>query len=87
MHGPDGKDYLNDCVFLETSQQKIIIRHVSQPNFTLTITLDEADGKTNLGWHQAFDDPRLAESLAHIIVPANEQNLNRLHRALSATST
>lgn len=84
MHGPDGKDYPNDCVFLEASQQKIIIRHVSPPNFTLTITLEEADGQTNLDWHQAFDDPRVAASLAHIIVPANEQNLNRLHAVLLA---
>lgn len=86
MHGPDGKDYPNDCVFLEASQRKIIIRHVSPPNFTLTITLDEADGQTILEWHQAFDDPSLAESLAHIIVPANEQNLNRLHVALLAAA-
>lgn len=82
MHGPDGKDYPNDCLFLEASQQKIIIRHVSPPNFTLTITLVEANGQTNLGWDQAFDDPHVAESLAHIIVPANEQNLNRLQTVL-----
>lgn len=86
MHGPDGKDYPNDSVFLEASQQKIIVRHVSQPNFTLTITLAEADGQTNLGWHQAFDDPSVAASMAHIIVPANEQNLNRLHQVLLAAA-
>lgn len=84
MHGPDGKDYPNECIFLETSARKIIVRHVSPPNFTLTITLQESGGQTNLDWHQAFDDPRLAESLAHIVVPANEQNLNRLYAALSA---
>lgn len=84
MHGPDGKNYPNDCVFLEVSQHRITIRHVSPPHFTLTITLAEEDGNTNLDWHQAFDDPRVAESLAHIIVPANEQNLNRLHAALLA---
>lgn len=86
MHGPDGKDYANECVFLDASPHRIVIRHVSQPNFTLTIRLDEADGQTHLHWHQAFDDPRLAESLAHIIVPANEQNLNRLHAQLSAAA-
>lgn len=52
-------------------------------HMAVLITLDEADGQTNISWHQAFDDFRLAESLAHIIVPANEQNLNRLHTALS----
>ncbi len=87
MHGPDGKDYPNESVFLETSSQRIVIRHVSPPNFTLTITMSEADGQTNLEWHQAFDDPRVAASLAHIIVPANEQNLNRLHKAVLAAAT
>jgi uncharacterized protein YndB with AHSA1/START domain len=82
MHGPDGANYPNECVFLEVSQQKIVIRHTCQPNFTLTITLQAANGQTTLDWHQAFDDPRIAESMAHIIVPANEQNLNRLHAAL-----
>ncbi|HVK55077.1 MAG TPA: SRPBCC domain-containing protein [Burkholderiales bacterium] len=82
MHGPDGKNYPNDSVFLEASQQRIIVRHASPPNFTLTITLAEVDGQTNLDWSQAFDDPRLAANLAHIIIPANEKNLNRLHAAL-----
>lgn len=86
MHGPDGKSYPNDCLFLEASRQRIVVRHLSQPNFTLTITLADADGQTNLHWYQAFDDPRVAASLEHIIVPANEQNLNRLHTALSAAA-
>ena len=84
MHGPDGKNYPNDSVFLETSPQRIVVRHVSAPNFTLTITLTETDGQTHVHWHQAFDDPRVAASVAHIVVPANEQNLNRLHAALLA---
>jgi uncharacterized protein YndB with AHSA1/START domain len=84
MHGPDGKNYPNESVFLEVSQQRIVIRHVSAPVFTLTITLAEKDGQTNLDWRGAFDDPRVAASLAHIIIPANEQNLNRLHAALLA---
>lgn len=86
MHGPDGKDYTNDCVFLEASPQKIAIRHLSAPNFTLTITLADVDGQTHLDWRQAFDDPRVAASLAHIILPANEQNLNRLHSTLLAAA-
>lgn len=86
MHGPDGKDYANDSVFLEVSQQKIMVRHVLPPNFTLTITWEDADGRTNLHWRQAFDDPSVAASMADIIVPANEQNLNRLHAALLAAS-
>lgn len=87
MHGPDGKDYANDCVFLDVSPLRIVIRHQSLPNFTLTIRLTGVAGQTDLDWQQAFDDPRVAESLAHIIIPANEQNLNRLHAVLSATAS
>jgi hypothetical protein len=86
MHGPDGKNYRNENVFLEASIPRIVIRHNSQPNFTLTVTLTEDAGNTNLVWHQAFDDPRFAANVAHIIVPANEQNLDRLQTVLSATT-
>lgn len=86
MHGPDGKNYPNDNVFLETSPQKVCIRHVSLPHFTLTVAWAEKDGHTHLEWQQAFDDPGVAASLAHIIVPANEQNLNRLHAVLLAAT-
>lgn len=84
MHGSDGKDYANDSVFLEASPQCIVIRHLSAPHFTLTITLADVAGQTRLDWHQAFDDARVAQSLAHIIVPANEQNLDRLLAVLRA---
>lgn len=86
MHGPDGKSHPNDSVFLETSPQRIVIQHVCAPHFTLTITLAEAHGQTDLQWRQAFDDPSLAADLAHIILPANEQNLNRLHAVLLAAA-
>lgn len=86
MHGPDGNSYPNESVFREASEQKIVIQHVCAPYFTLTISLTPVDGQTDLHWHQAFDDPQVAASLAHIIAPANEQNLNRLHVVLSATA-
>lgn len=86
MHGPDGKNYPNESMFLEVSPEKIVIRHVNAPNFTLTVTLQDAEGQTHLHWHQAFDDPKFAASVEHIIVPANEQNLNRLHAVLAAAA-
>lgn len=86
MHGPDGKSYPNENVFLEVGPARVVIRHVSAPNFTLTVTLNLSGGATQLHWHQAFDDPRVAESIRHIIIPANEQNLDRLERSLSAAA-
>jgi uncharacterized protein YndB with AHSA1/START domain len=82
MHGPDGKRCPNENLFLETSPRRIVVRHVSAPHFTLTVTLVDVDGQTNLDWHQAFDDPGVAAGVAHIAVPANEQNLDRLQAVL-----
>ena len=84
MHGPDGTDYPNECVFQEVSPSKVVIHHTCEPFFTLTVTLADDHGHTQLGWSQAFDDPALAISIWHIIEPANEQNLNRLHAVLAA---
>lgn len=73
-------------MFLEPSPQKACIRHESPPHFTLTVTWTEKDGHTHLEWQPAFDDSGVAARLAHIIVPANERNLNRLHALLLAAT-
>jgi uncharacterized protein YndB with AHSA1/START domain len=86
MHGPDGANYPNENIFLEASPEKIIIRHVLQPLFTLTITLTDNGNYTGLHWNQAIDDPKIAASIWHIIEPANEQNLNRLYAVLSTAA-
>lgn len=87
MHGPDGTNYPNENTFLEVSPTRIVIRHVSQPHFTLTVTLSDQGGHTRLSWRQAFDDAEVAARIRHIVEPANEQNLNRLHAVLSAAAT
>src|SRR4051812_13927608 len=51
MHGPNGVDYPNESVFGEIQPNaKIVIEHVAQPRFTLTITLTPRGEKTNLAW-------------------------------------
>ncbi|MEZ5660684.1 MAG: hypothetical protein R3E83_19905 [Burkholderiaceae bacterium] len=39
---------------------------------------------TGLTWEQVFDDVEVARAVAPVVVPANEQNLNRLERVLAA---
>lgn len=84
MHSPDGKDYLNQNVFqgLEPGRQ-VVIRHDCAPYFTLTITLAPADAGTHLTWEQVLDDAATAQAVKHIVIPANEQNLDRLTRVLA----
>lgn len=80
MHGPGGKNYPNESVFAEIDPcKKVVIQHVSQPRYRLAITLEAtAQGGTRVGWNQDFEDPRVASGIEHIVVPANEQNLERL---------
>lgn len=79
MIGPDGTVYPNESVFavIEPDRQ-VVIRHVCPPHFTLTITLAPVAEGTRLHWTQTFDDAAVAEAVRHIVVPANEQNLDRL---------
>ncbi len=85
MHGPDGRDYPNRSVFAALDPgRRVVIEHVNAPLFTLTLTLGEAEGGTDVHWHQDFHDPAVAEALRAVCVPSNEQNLDRLHAALRA---
>ncbi len=79
MIGPDGKVYPNESVFADIeADRQVVIQHVCQPLFTLTITLELAPGGTLVHWAQEFADPAVANAVGHIVVPANEQNLDRL---------
>ncbi|TAH35997.1 MAG: hypothetical protein EYC70_12175 [Planctomycetota bacterium] len=80
MHRPDGKNYPNAIVVAEIEPlKKIVIQHVSQPRYLLTVTLElTADGGTLVGWNQEFENPELGRRMERILVPANEQLLDQL---------
>jgi uncharacterized protein YndB with AHSA1/START domain len=79
MHGPDGRNYQNESEFIDiVPDEKVVVRHLSQPNFTLTILITgESDGSL-IHWIQVFDNDDVANSVAHIVEPGNEENLDRL---------
>ena len=79
MHGPDGKNYPNESVFAEIEAPgKVVIQHVSEPKHRLTITLEPSAEGVVVSWTQVFESPEVARRMEHIVVPANEQNLERL---------
>jgi hypothetical protein len=49
----------------------------ASPN-PFSITLAPSAGKTTVSWAQAFESADVASRIEHIVVPANEQNLDRL---------
>lgn len=84
MHGPDGKDYANECVFAEIAlPERIVVRHDSMPHFTLTVTLEARGDSTLLRWVQAFEDAETCAAVTKYAGNANEQVLDRLEAVLA----
>jgi uncharacterized protein YndB with AHSA1/START domain len=79
MHSPNGGNPQNEIVFetIEASR-RIVIRHISQPLYRLTIEVEPTESGTTVSWSQEFDDSKVAKRIEKIVVPANEQNLDRL---------
>jgi uncharacterized protein YndB with AHSA1/START domain len=83
MIGPDGSRYRNETMFSSIEPPgRLVLHHVSAPVFILTIELREVEGGTHIDWDQVFEDPAVAAAIEHIVVPANEQNLDRLGAVL-----
>ena len=56
MHGPDGTDFQNERTFLEVvPPERVVIKHINNPKFELTIKSKEENGKTRIGWRQVFN--------------------------------
>ncbi|MEY4538016.1 MAG: hypothetical protein RL171_2167 [Pseudomonadota bacterium] len=79
MHGPDGANYPNDNVFGEiVANQKVVVEHPMQPVFRLTIKLAPSATGTLVTWEQAFESADVARQIEHIVIPANDENLQKL---------
>lgn len=79
MHGPNGQNYPNENLFAEIeAPRRVVVQHVVEPLFHLTIALAPSAAGTVVSWSQAFDSAETASRVEHIVVPANEQNLDRL---------
>lgn len=78
MHSPHGGNAVNEAIFETIEPEKIVIRHVSQPLYRLTIEINPSETGTAVSWSQEFDDADVARRIGKIVRPANEQNLDRL---------
>ena len=83
MHSPNGGNPENESVFELVEPSKIVIRHISQPLYRLSIGIKPTTVGTVVSWSQAFDDDDVARRIAKIVEPANEQNLDKLMIELS----
>ena len=79
MHGPNGGKYANESLFAEVEPPaRVVVQHESKPRYRLVITLAPSKAGTMVSWAQTFEDAQVASRIEHIVVPANEENLDRL---------
>jgi uncharacterized protein YndB with AHSA1/START domain len=70
MHGPDGVDYKNRIVYLEVARpERLVYKHAGEEKdeavrFTVTVTFEEAAGKTRLTMRMVFDS---AQERDHVV--------------------
>ena len=84
MHAPTGANYPNECIFREIEPgRRIVIEHVLEPWFKLTVTLTDRGGETHLAWNQEFESPEIATRMRPLCESANEQVLDRLAAVLA----
>lgn len=86
MHGPDGRDYANLSRFTEVQPgERIVFVHDEPHGFEMTLTFDATPGgRTRLGWRMRFESAEACERVRAVVVPSNEQNIDRLAALLQA---
>ncbi len=81
MHGPDGTNYENVFIYREIIPfKKLVMDHLADPKFSITIHLFEAGEKTCMEWQNIFEtaaDFKLAVETFKAEEGLN-QNINRL---------
>ena len=83
LHGPDGKNYPNVNRFVEiVPAQRVRLQHVEGHWFELTVTLTPEGEKTRIGWRQQFANEEELLLVRDYVIPANEENLDRLEAVL-----
>ena len=81
MHGPDGRDYQNEVVYVEIAEpERLVYRHVSAPHFQMTVTFADDGGKTKITARMLFETAELRDKTIKAVgaVEGLKQTLGRL---------
>ena len=83
MHGPNGANFENRCIFIhiETNKQ-LVWHHLPGPEFYIVVTFEAVENGTFLTFKMVFPEASTMEKIKHIVVPSNEENFDRLEREL-----
>lgn len=86
MHGPDGRDYRNEIIYVEVVRpERLIYDHVSGPVFRDSVTFADIGQKTRLTMQKLFATAELRDKVAKEFgaVEGLSQTLGRLGEELA----
>ncbi|MBE9584677.1 SRPBCC family protein [Mucilaginibacter sp. JRF] len=85
MHSPDGQDFYNVSKFEQVIPPELIVyKHLDPLHvFTGSLALDYSNGKTRVVFKMVFESDDEYNKVKDFIIPANEQNFDRLEKVLS----
>jgi len=84
MHGPDGTDFENLCVFEEIlAPERVVLYHLeTMHKFRLSGIFNKTDNGTHVEFRQVFESAEECQRIRSFVTNANEQNLDRLEAVL-----
>jgi len=84
MHGPDGRDFPNECVFIDIKPNEYLSwDHQPNPKFQVQVNFEEeVQGSTKVIFKMIFDTEKEADSLRSFILEKNEENFVKLDAVL-----
>lgn len=84
MHGPDGKDFPNEWIFVEIAPGKrIVADHLDKPQFRAEFEFEQLESrKTRIVFRMVFPTVELYNSVKSYAPEKNEENFDRLENEL-----
>lgn len=86
MHGPEKGNYENSSVFKIVEPYKLIAwSRISPPIFDMEVKFENiSDSKSKISFRMIFNSVEECEKIKRFALPKNEENFDRLERALSS---
>jgi len=85
MHGPEGGNYPNECIFVAIAEPlQLIWRHISSPPFYVIANFEAEWGGTRVVFKMIFNSAAECEKVKSLVTEGNEQNFDRLERQLGS---
>ncbi len=87
MHGPDGHDFHNTCLFRRIEPPGYLeFDHLKEMHFyKAMVTFTEVEGSTRIDWTMRFNTPEELAPVRAFIAKANAENMDKLEKELNGS--